>query len=93
MMPAPKPLQWWTMDKRGEGVAHLVALVKPDTINDGHYDYSEWVPACSMVQTVGENMLWSASLFSTFVQDDGDVPVTACSTCDVASRTVRKALS
>lgn len=61
----PRVGEWWTMDKRGQGTAHLVATIIPALHPDPMgYDYSRWIPACQCVKTSTER-IESASLFST----------------------------
>jgi hypothetical protein len=83
----PRANQWWTMDKRGEDKAHLVAAVKPDLHPHDEpnwmprYDFSEWSPACVIANVSAVRALWSSALFSTF-KSAGDPPPNRCMVCE-----------
>ncbi|KJR10285.1 hypothetical protein UG54_01530 [Gordonia sihwensis] len=95
---SPRVGEWWTMDKRGEGVAHLVGIVIPNLLIDPkfpltNYDHSSWTPLCSSgdrrTDHAGHLMprTESASLFSTFVRS-AEHP--RCSTCEVMSTALHR---
>ncbi|ORJ92593.1 hypothetical protein A6F55_23815 [Prescottella equi] len=84
----PRVGEWWTMDKRGEAVAHLVAVVKPDLLPRDKmpdssllYELSEWSPACVVSNVSAMRATWSATVFSTFKSDD-EPPAHRCTVCE-----------
>lgn len=76
---------WWTMDDRGQGIAHRVAAVIPDLIEPNpivNYDFSRWIPLCACGPATKAPRSESATLFSTFTPFP-DHP--RCSRCEVMS--------
>ncbi|SLH41321.1 Uncharacterised protein [Mycobacteroides abscessus subsp. massiliense] len=66
---------WWTMDKRGQGIAHRVGAVLPDLSSPTEqtfvqYDHSWWIPLCACGPRINEARdkprLESATLFSSY---------------------------
>ena len=97
---SPRVGEWWTMDKRGEGVAHLVGIVIPNLTIDPdavfphiNYDHSRWTPLCASrghrTDDTGRQLprAESASLFSTRVRS-AEHP--RCSTCEVMASALHR---
>lgn len=95
MSNTPRVNEWWTMDKRGQDQAHLVAAVKPDLLPHDEpnwlprYDFSEWSPACVIANVSAVRAVWSAAVFSTFKSATAPPPH-RCMACERLAGVLRE---